>query len=315
MNRNEEISKNHTIPSDFRSQFETPKKNNDVKEITESSKTRTPSGEENKKEIIKNIKVITDVKFENMKENNNTMYIFTNFSRDDIEFRGGIKYPAVNRKIHQWSSKPRTNQRGNLARKFPCQGLENKSCKAIRWHYYCEGKCKKKVLSNSICCDHGKEKKLVVFFEGNHECKAPLHQVSSIDDVVSRIKKSVENRFIIHTGFDELPEDVNENSIYILQLKSEKETPISEQIKCGRSYGKFQSGGPSTEERRFFGPYVGFTKSTAVCRGFYKCSNSKCQYFERFNVVNQVIRGPFFLKVNYKRFYLCFFIVGADLQQ
>ena len=182
-------------------------------------------------QIIKNIKVFMDEKFENMQENPNTMYIFQDMSK--IDFGKGVKYPAVNRKVHKWASKPKSNQKQNVARKFLCDGLENKSCKAIRWQYYCEGTCRKPNLDDNKCCRNGTGKKLVVFYEGIHQCKNRLHKITSIEDVEWRLADNFPNH-TIKTAYTELPEDLNENVIFILPLKPEEEIALSEQVKCGR---------------------------------------------------------------------------------
>ena len=263
--------------SQIQKQMQTGK---DTKEISES--LNTPS-----KKIQEKITVFIDEKFESMKENPNSMYIFKDISK--IDFGRGTVYPAVNRKVHKWASKCKSNQQGNIARKFRCNGLEDQSCKAVRWQYYCEGVCRKKELDDSKCCKYGTERKLVVFFEGVHQCKNQLHEDSSMEDLERRI---IENfpAYEIRTGYDELPDDLNNDVIFLLPLKPENEKPLIEQVRCGRRFEKLENRASTKEEKKVFGPYVPFTKGIATCKGFYKCSNTVCPYFVRFNLINQVIR-------------------------
>ena len=264
---------------------------NESSENSERSKPRLNAPSVQNKNIIRNIRVFIDKKFEDMEENPNTMYIFEDILK--IDFGKGRKYPAVNRKVHKWASKCITNQRNNLPRKFLCNGLENHSCKAIRWQYFCEGICRKKNLDDNKCCKYGKEKKLVVFFEGIHQCKNQLHKVTSIEDIERRIEENFPT-YNLKTGYDELPDDLNNDVIFLLPLKPEDDTPLTDQVRCGRKFEKFGKKLPTKEEYKVFGPYVSFTKKTATCKGFYKCSNNVCPYFTRFNAVNQVIERFYF---------------------
>ena len=191
--------------------------------------------------------------------------------------------------LHKWAQKPISNQRVPYPRKFECNGLENKSCKAVRWQYFCEGNCSKIELDDKICCKYGKNKKMVIFFEGAHTCKNTLYKVSSMEDVETRVIENYYKNYTVSTGSKELPADLNKNHVYVLPLQPEDEKTEKEQVKCGREFGEFKSLKPSEEESRIFGPYVTFQKKRAHCKGFFKCKNHKCPYFERFNAVNQVI--------------------------
>ena len=264
-------------------EFQTPQKN---PKSTLEVKSGLP-------EAITEFKVVTGENFNDMKEEENCMYIFTEFSREDIEYGVGTKYPAVNRKIHRWATRPTSRPPDDLPVHYKCAGLENEGCKALRSQYYCNKKCHKSKWLNfkrdPQCCTTGNaERKLVVVFRGTHTCKAEMNKITSLDDVAENIAKHLlkDTSFKLCQGRNELPENLGDKEIYLLPLDPEKK--IHEQIKCGRRFGKFKGKRESKNEKKIFGEAT-FTKKAATCRGFYKCRNTKCSFFERFNAINQVI--------------------------
>ena len=231
-------------------------------------------------------KIFIDENFTEMREEPNSMYIFNDLKR--IKFGRGSKYPAVNRLVHQWATHAHT-QKKNYPVKFKCDGLEEEACKATRKQYYCENKCRKPQYEYKCCKSGTAKKKLVVVFEGTHQC----HTNKKITQ--EEIEKNLEDYYkdynLIPVG-DELPSDLNGNKIYRLPLKPENEKSLADQVKCGRIFGKFKTIKKlSREEKNMFGPHSEenlVTKKKADCRGYYKCRNMQCPYFERFNAINQV---------------------------
>lgn len=233
------------------------------------------------------LKVFVDEKFTEMREEPNSMYIFNDLKA--IKFGRGSKYPAVNRLVHKWATHAHT-QKKNYPVKFKCNGLEKEACKATRKQYYCENnKCRKPQYEYKCCKSGTAKKKLVVVFEGTHQCST--NKKITEEEIEKNLEDYYKDYNLIPVG-DELPSDLNGNKIYRLPLKPENEKSLADQVKCGRRFGKFKTIKKlSREEKNMFGPHSEenlVTKKKADCRGYYKCRNMQCPYFERFNAINQV---------------------------
>ena len=275
------------------SEFQTPKKDTKKKCTASNTPLAKQSNKASNTPIAKHpnkFKVYLDENFSDIKDEPNSMYIFTDLQK--IDFGRGSKYPAVNRNVYKWAGRANTRQKDNLPIIFKCKGLENGACKATRTQYYCEKNCRKPHLGNK-CCETGTDiLKLVVVFEGTHECENQLYQVISKEEIEKNLVDCFKE-FSLHSGFHQLPSDVNGNVLYVLPLKPEKEESIGNQVKCGRIYGKLKKNNKvSVEERQIFGPCTqkdDIEKKKGHCKGFYQCRNMNCPYYERFNAINQVI--------------------------
>ena len=121
---------------------------------------------------------------------------------------------------------------------------------------------------------------MVVLYKNKHNCDT-FKEVNNLEDLKFNFAiKGIKNVNIVK----DLPEDITGEKSFL--LKYNPSTSLAAQVYCGRKYSKLIKTSTGLIGKVFKGRTVFARKSE--CNGAMVCSNGDCEFFKRFNAVNQV---------------------------